>query len=76
MNSSGDRRDVRGAVAPGRLQPEHHLPGAVDLNTLVGQSRARDGAAQLLECLAVIGSATHRRVKAKTLLVGTQRLGG
>ena len=64
---------MRGAVTPGSLQPEHHLPGAVDLNTLVGQSRARDGAAQLLECLAVIGSATHRRVQAKTLL-GNERI--
>jgi len=29
----------------------------------------------LLECLAVIGSATDRRVPAETLLVVTQRLG-
>ena len=75
MNSSGDMRNVRGVVTPGCLQPEHHMPGAVDLNTLVGQRRARDIAAQLLECLAVIGSAAHRRVQAETLLVGTQRLG-
>ncbi len=43
-----------------------------------GVSRQRwagDVAAQLLERLAVIGSATHRRVKAETLIVGTQRLG-
>ena len=49
------------------------LPGAVDLNTLVGQRRARDVAAQLLECLAVITSAAHG-VQAESLLVGAQRL--
>jgi len=32
-------------------------------------------AASTLKCLAVIGSAAHRRVQAETLLVGTQRLG-
>ena len=50
------------------------LPGAVDLNTLVGQRRARDVAAQLFECLAVIGSVAHGGVQAETLLVGIQRL--
>ena len=70
MNSSGDMRDVRGAVTPGCLQPEHHLPGAVDLNTLVGQRRARDVAAQLLERLAVSGSAAHGGVQAFALLFG------
>ena len=74
MSSSGDMRDVRGALAPGCLQPEHHLPGAVDLHTLAGQRRARDVAAQLLECLAVMGSAAHGGVQTETLLVGTQRL--
>ena len=33
---------------------------------------ARDVAAQLLECLAVIGSAAHGGVQTETLLVGTQ----
>ena len=46
----------------------------VALHASVGTCRARDVAAQLLECMAVIGSATHRRVQAETLHVGTQRL--
>jgi len=59
MNSSGDRREVRGAVSPGGLELEHHLPGSVGLHALVGQCRARDVAAQLLQRLAIIGSAAH-----------------
>ena len=70
MNASGDMRDVRAAVAPGCLQPEHHLSGAVDLHALIGQRRARDVAAQLLECLAVMGSAAHGGVQAFALLFG------
>jgi crotonobetainyl-CoA:carnitine CoA-transferase CaiB-like acyl-CoA transferase len=38
--------EVRGAVAPGGLELEHHLPGRVGLYALVGQSGARDVAAQ------------------------------
>jgi hypothetical protein len=30
---------MRGAVAPGGLQLQHHLSGGVDLHALVGQSR-------------------------------------
>jgi len=35
--------EMRGAVAPRGLEPEHHLPGRVGLHALVGQGRARDG---------------------------------
>ena len=63
--------DVRGAVAPGGLEFEHHLPGAVDLHAFVGQGRPRDVAAQLLQRLAVIGATPHRSVQAETLHVGT-----
>ena len=59
MNSSGDRRGVRGAIAPSGLELEHDLSGGVGLHALVGQSAARDGAAQLLQRLAVVGSAAH-----------------
>jgi len=41
-----------------------------------GQRRAGDVAALLRECVAVIGSAAHFGVKAETLHVGIQRLGG
>ena len=58
--------DVRGAVAPGGLQLQHDLPGAVALHPLVGQRRPRDGAAKLLQRLAVIGAAAHGGVQAET----------
>ena len=45
MNSSGDRREVRGAVAPSGLDLENDLPGRVGLHALVGQSGALDVAA-------------------------------
>jgi DNA-binding transcriptional LysR family regulator len=54
---------MRGAVAPGGLQLQHHLPGSVDLHALVGQSRAADVAAQLFQPLAVVGEAFYRRCK-------------
>ena len=57
---------------PGGPQLEHHLPGDVALHTLVGQGRARDTAAQLLQRLAVVGAAAHRSAQAETLHVGTQ----
>ena len=39
------RHQARGAVAPGGLELEHHLPGCVGLHALVGQCRAGDVAA-------------------------------
>ena len=65
---------MRGAVAPGGLELEHHMLGGVALHAFVGKRWARDVAAQLLECLAVLGAAAHCGVQAETLLVGTQRL--
>ena len=62
---------MRAAVAPRSLQLEHDLSCAVALHAFVGQRRAGDVAAQLLQRLAVIGAAAHRRVQAETLLVGT-----
>ena len=53
---------------------EHHLRGSVALHALVGQRRARDVAAKLLQPLALVGSAAHSRVRTETLPVGTQRL--
>ena len=65
---------LRGPVAPSCLELEHHLPGGVGLHAFVGQCRARDVAAQLLQRLAVFGRAAHRCVQAEALAVGTQRL--
>jgi len=64
---------VRGAVAPGGLQPQHHLPGRVALHALVGRGRAGDVAAQLLQLAALVGIASQRGVQAETLLLGAQR---
>ena len=44
---------VAGAIAPRRLEFQHHLPGAVDTEPLVGDRRAGDIAAQLFEPLPV-----------------------
>jgi len=71
MNSSGDRRGVRGAVTPGSLELEHDFPGGVGLHALVGQRRPRDVAAQLLQPLAVVGSAPHGGVSAESVDVRT-----
>ena len=58
---SGDRwmrRDGAGVLYTSLARKgEYHLPGVVDLDTLIGQRRGHDVAAQVLEGLAVIGSA-------------------
>ena len=55
---------VGGAVAPRGLELQHDWPGSVGLYAFVGQSRAGDVAAQLLERLAVVGRAAHGSVQA------------
>ncbi len=65
---------VRGAVAPGCLQLQHHLPCCVALHALIGQRRAGDVAAQLLERLALVGAAAHSRVQAEPVDVGAEVL--
>ena len=65
---------VRGAVAPRRLELELHLPGGVELHPFVGERRPRDVAAQLLQPLAVVGFHPHRGMQAEPVDVGAQRL--
>jgi hypothetical protein len=48
---------MRGPVAPGSLQLEHHLARSVGLYALVGQCRAGGAAARLFQRLAVVGAA-------------------
>ena len=62
------------------------LPGRLDCHAWVPQAqapcsawrralcRAGDGAAQLLQRIAVVGRAAHRSVQAEAIAVGTQRL--
>ena len=59
---------------PGRLEPEHHLPGDVGLHALVGQRGAGDVAAQLFQRLAATGRAAHGSVQAEAVVVCAQRL--
>ena len=50
-----------GAVFERALQLQHHLAGAVTLEPFVGDRRAGDIAAQVLQFLALIGAPAHRR---------------
>jgi hypothetical protein len=65
---------VRGAVAPGRLELQHHLTRGVGLHALVDKRWAGDVVAQLFQPLAVLRFTAHRRVHAETLHIGAQRL--
>jgi hypothetical protein len=47
---------MRVALTAGCLELQRHVPGGVCLYALVGQRRARDVAAQLLQRLAVAGA--------------------
>jgi hypothetical protein len=61
VNSSGDST---GCVMPSRqgiLSFGHHLPGGVAPHPFVGQRRAGDIAAKLLQRLAVVGITARRR---------------
>jgi len=58
MNFQRRPQQVRGAVWPGGLELEHHLPGGVGLHALVGQSGARD--VVWLGALIVASIAGHR----------------
>ena len=63
---------VAGAIAPRRLELQHDLPGAVHTEPLIGNRRAGDIAAQLLQPTPVIGRATHAGVQAETVGVGAK----
>ncbi len=51
--------DVGGAVAPGALELQDDLAGAIALEPLVGNGRAGDIAAQAFELLALMGATAH-----------------
>ena len=65
---------VAGAVAPRRLELQH-LSSTVQAQALVGNRRAGDVTAQLLQPLPVTGCATHPCVQAEPVGVGAQRRG-
>src|SRR5882724_4026855 len=64
------------AVFVGALELQHDVARAVTLEPFVGDCRAGDIAAQVLQLLALIGAPTHRRVEAKAVRVDTQLSGG
>lgn len=66
MDSSGG---ITKCAVPSR-QGVHHLPGGVGLHAFIGQCRAGDEAAQLLQRLAVVGRAAHCGVQAESVHVG------
>ena len=65
---------MRGAVAPGCLQLQHHLARGVALHPFVGQRRAGDVAAQLLQRIAVVGITAHSGVQAESVDVSAHVL--
>jgi hypothetical protein len=72
MNSSGD---ITRWVVPSRrrgLQLQHDLASGVGLYAFIGQRRACDVAAQLLQRLVIVGAAAHGSVQAETVDVGAQ----
>ena len=65
-----------GAVFECALQLQHDIAGAITLEPFVGDRRAGDIAAQVLQFLALIGALAHRSMEAKAVRVGTQLRGG
>src|SRR4029077_3903856 len=63
------------AVFVGALKLQHDVAREVTLEPFVGDCRAGDIAAELLEFCTLIGAPAHRRVEAKALRVDTQLWG-
>ncbi len=64
--------DVGGAILIRAFELQHNITGAVEFEPFIGDGRAGDIAAQLLELVTLTSGAAHRGVKAETLLVDTQ----
>ena len=67
--------DMGGAVFERALQLQHDIAGAITLEPFVGDRRAGDIAAQVLQLLALIGAPAHRRMKAEAVRVWSTGLG-
>ena len=70
MNSSGDMTIWVVPSLNALFSLQHHLAGAVTLEPFVGDRRAGDIAAQVLQFLALIGAPAHRRMEAKAVEFG------
>ena len=70
MNSSGDRTIWVVPSFVGALELQHDLAGAVTLEPFIGDCRAGDMAAEVLDLFALIGAAAHRRMWVKAVEVG------
>ncbi len=62
---------MRGSISIRSFQLQHDIAGAVECEPFIGDGRAGDVAAQLLELSTLIHGAAHRAVEAEPLLVGT-----
>ena len=67
----GRHHDMGCAIAIGCLQREHHLPGTVECQPLVGHGGAGDIPAQVFEFLPLMGGAAHLGMEAKALCADT-----
>ena len=65
---------MRGAVAPGCLELEHRSSGGVGLQALVGQCRAADVAARVLQLFAVMCFDPHCSLQAEPVDVDARGL--
>jgi hypothetical protein len=68
--------DMSGAIFVRTLQLQHDLAGAITFEPFVGDGRAGDIAAELLQFFTLIGAPAHRRMQAKAVRVDVQLWGG
>ena len=71
MNSRGDIPNRGGAVVVRAFELQHDLTGTVEYQPFIGEGRAGDVAAEVLELVALIDGEPHFGVQAKALLIDT-----
>ena len=66
------RHDDVGSTVPVRaFELQYDITSAVEFESFIGDGRAGDVAAQLLELVTLIHGATHRGMEAEALLIDT-----
>ena len=63
--------DMRGAIEVKCLKPEHHLPGTVECQALVGKGGPGDVPTKVFEFMTLVDGEPHFGMQAKALLVDT-----
>ena len=61
--------DMRGAISVRCLKPEHHLPGTVECQALVGKGGPGDVPTKVFELMTLVDGEPHFGMQAKALLV-------